>query len=153
MSCRQRTCSMNSVNITIIFTKPLDVGKGFLNFTRIVCNLLSIHQIMHQTLSISISNAFIKDTYLRSLYISPWISLFCNLSKFFFYLKVLFPFCGVKKKNVINVFMLFLLESNITNYAMIKWSLIEMTYFVCWGVVSGVIIWWNTPAMIDMSTL
>lgn len=94
----------------------MDVGKGFLNFTRIVCNLLSIivRQIMHQTLSISISNAFIKDTYLRSLYISPWISLFCNLSKFFFYLKVLFPFCGVKKKNVINVFMLFLLEINIT---------------------------------------
>lgn len=122
---------MNSVNITIIFTKPLDVGKGFLNFTRIVCNLLSIHQIMHQTLSISITNAFIKDTYLRSLYISPWISLFCNLSEFFFYLKVLFPFCGVKKKNVINVFMLFLLEINITNYAMIKLSLIEMTYFVC----------------------
>lgn len=122
---------MNSVNITIIFTKPLDVGKGFLNFTRIVCNLLSIHQIMHQTLSLSITNAFIKDTYLRSLYISPWISLFCNLSKFFFYLKVLFPFCGVKKKNVINVFMLFLLEINITNYTIIKWSLIEMTYFVC----------------------
>lgn len=122
---------MNSVNITIIFTKPLDVGKGFLNFTRIVCNLLSIHQIMHQTLSLSITNAFIKDTYLRSLYISPWISLFCNLLEFFFYLKVLFPFCGVKKKNVINVFMLFLLEINITNYAMIKWSLIEMTYFVC----------------------
>lgn len=113
--------------------KTMDVGKGFLNFTRIVCNLLSIivRQIMHQTLSISISNAFIKDTYLRSLYISPWISLFCNLSKFFFNLKVLFPFCGVKKKNVINVFMLFLLEINITNYAMIKWSLIEMTYFVC----------------------
>lgn len=122
---------MNSVNITIIFTKPLDVGKGFLNFTRIVCNLLSIHQIMHQTLSLSITNAFIKDTYLRSLYISPWISLFCNLLEFFFYLKVLFPFCGVKKKNVINVFMLFLLEINITNYTIIKWSLIEMTYFVC----------------------
>lgn len=111
--------------------KSMDVGKGFLNFTRIVCNLLSIHQIMHQTLSLSITNAFIKDTYLRSLYISPWISLFCNLSKFFFYLKVLFPFCGVKKKNVINVFMLFLLEINITNYTIIKWSLIEMTYFVC----------------------
>lgn len=125
---------MNSVNITIIFTKPLDVGKGFLNFTRIVCNLLSIivRQIMHQTLSISISNAFIKDTYLRSLYISPWISLFCNLLKKIFLSQssISILWCK-KKKNVINVFMLFLLEINITNYAMIKWSLIEMTYFVC----------------------
>lgn len=121
---------MNSVNITIIFTKPLDVGKGFLNFTRIVCNLLSIHQIMHQTLSISITNAFIKDTYLRSLYISPWISLFCNLSVFFLSQSSI-SILWCKKKNVINVFMLFLLEINITNYAMIKWSLIEMTYFVC----------------------
>lgn len=126
-------------NITIIFTKLFGCWQTwFLNFTRIICCSCSIivRQIMQQTLPISISNAFIKNTQLR---LTMEISCSVILLEFFFYLKVLFSFCGVfkKKQKTLLMFSFFvpvrLVEINITNffYCMIKWSLIEMTYFVC----------------------
>lgn len=135
----------------------MDVGKGFLNFTRIICCSCSIiyvrscsrhYQYLFQTHSLKIHSFDLSASHHGNL-------LFCNFVGIFFYLKVLFSFCGVfkKKKKTLLMFSFFvpvrLVKINITNffYCMIKWSLIEMTYFVCWEVVSGVIIWWNTQAM------